>query len=53
MQKSESVPTQAKAVSVPKKREPTILHIDHTDLVLGVTSVFLSGFALGIIVVHL
>ena len=51
LQRSESVTTPAKEASVPRQR--TILHIDHTDAVLAFTSVFLTGMATGIIVVHL
>lgn len=45
--KSESVPTRAKPDAIPRRR--TILHIDYIDAVLGFTSVFLSGFGLGLL----
>lgn len=47
MERSESVPTPAKGASVP--RQKVVLHIDHTDAVLAFTSVFLSGFGLGLL----
>lgn len=52
-EKSKSVPTPAKdaaLLELKDLRKPhRIVHVDYIDLVLGVTSVFLSGFGLGLL----
>lgn len=49
MDKTKAVDTPAKPDAIAPKKQRTILNIDYTDAVLAFTSVFLSGFGLGLL----